>query len=600
MSHAPSHAPEGNVQKADDFKRAWKDLLVFLRPYLPLIVLAGACILVSTVFTVIGPDYLKQITDLISAGMGAQAMDYAAIASIGMFLLSIYLVSAVLNYGQGYLMATAVQRISKKLRTEISEKINRMPLRYFDCSSHGDVLSRVTNDVDTLGQSLSQCISTLMSAAIMLVGSLVMMFLTDGIMAVTAVLSAVLGFAIMMLIVTRSQKYFDRQQKYLGQINGFVEETYTGHNIVKAYNGGRAASKQFGEMNDALFDSAFKSLFFSGLMMPLMGFIGNLGYVAVCIVGAVQVLQGHISVGVIVAFIVYVRLFTQPLSQIGQAATSIQSAAAASERVFEFLREEEMDDESGKTAVLTEVRGEVEFRDVCFGYAPGNEVIHRLSVKVRPGEKVAIVGPTGAGKTTIVNLLMRFYEVNSGEILIDGVPTAEMTRESVHDLFCMVLQDTWLFGGTIEENVAYCKKGATREDVVEACKAVGIHHYISTLPDGYDTVLDDDINMSNGQKQQITIARAIVQDAPLLILDEATSSVDTRTEKIIQEAMDRLTDDRTSFVIAHRLSTIKDADMILVMRNGSIIERGDHEELLAAGGFYSELYNSQFEEYDED
>ena len=399
----------------------------------------------------------------------------------------------------------------------------------------------------------------------------------------------------MAIIMMKSQKHFSRQQVHLGKLNGHVEEMYTGHIIVKAYNGEADSQKKFDSINDELFDSAFKSLFLSGLMMPIMMFIGNFGYVVVCIVGAVQVLNGSISIGVIVAFMIYVRLFTQPLSQLGQAMTSLQSVAAASERVFEFLDEPELENEDGKTLVHGDVKGEVEFRNVSFGYTPEREVIHDFSVKVKAGQKVAIVGPTGAGKTTIVNLLMRFYEVNSGEILIDGVSTKDLTRKNVHDMFCMVLQDTWLFEGTIRENIAYCKEGVTDEQMEAACKAVGIHHFISTLPNGYDTVLDDESKMSMGQRQQMTIARAVVQNAPLLILDEATSSVDTRTEKIIQGAMEDLTVGRTSFIIAHRLSTIKDSDVILVMRDGSIVESGTHDELLKQGGFYSDLYNSQFE-----
>jgi len=470
--------------------------------------------------------------------------------------------------------------------------MNRLPLKYFDKTSYGDVLSRVTNDVDTVGMSLNQSLGTLMSSTALLIGSLVMMLYTDVIMTAAAVGSAIAGFMLMAFIMSRSQKYFERQQKHLGRLNGHVEEMYTGHVIVKAYNGEKASQKEFESINDELFDSAFKSLFLSGLMMPLMGFISNIGYVAVCIVGAVQVVNGAISIGVIVAFMLYVRLFTQPLTQMAQAMTSLQSVAAASERVFEFLEEPEMENEGQKKLVHHDVKGEVEFRDVSFGYSPEREVIHHFSFHVQPGQKVAIVGPTGAGKTTIVNLLMRFYEVNSGDILIDGISTKELTRENVHDMFCMVLQDTWLFEGTIRENIVYRKENVTDEMIEEACKAVGIHHFIATLPDGYDTMLDDEPKISVGQKQQITIARAVVQNAPLLILDEATSSVDTRTEK------EDLTVGRTSFIIAHRLSTIKDSDTILVMREGSIVESGTHEELLKQGGFYSDLYNSQFENCD--
>ncbi len=593
----PGHGPM-MAGKPKSFKTAWKKMLAYMRPYIPALIVASILVIIGTVFTVIGPDRLSDLTDLIARGMMSGTIDLDGVAEIGTFLVIIYLLSAVLNYGQGFIVATIVQRLSKRLRTDISEKINRLPLRYFDRTSYGDVLSRVTNDVDTISMSMNQSVGMLMSAAALLIGSLVMMMYTDLVMTAAAVGAALAGFMLMALIMVKSQKYFERQQKHLGRLNGHVEEMYTGHVIVKAYNGEKAAQKGFDSINDELFDSAFKSLFLSGMMMPLMGFIGNFGYVAVCIVGAVQVLNGTITIGVIVAFMIYVRLFTQPLTQLAQAMTSLQSVAAASERVFEFLEEPEMENEGHKKLVHTDVKGDVEFRDVSFGYTPEREVIHHFSFHVRQGQKVAIVGPTGAGKTTIVNLLMRFYEVNSGDILIDGISTKELTRENVHDMFCMVLQDTWLFEGTIRENIAYRKEGVTDEMVEEACKAVGIHHFIATLPDGYHTKLDDESKISMGQRQQMTIARAVVQNAPLLILDEATSSVDTRTEKIIQKAMQDLTVGRTSFIIAHRLSTIKDADTILVMREGSIVESGTHEELLRQGGFYAGLYNSQFEDCD--
>ena len=584
--------------KPKSFRTAWKKMLGYMRQYIPALIVACVLVIIGTVFTVIGPDRLSDLTDLIASGMFTGTIDLDGVAEIGTFLVIIYLLSAVLTYGQGFIVATIVQKLAKRLRTDISEKINRLPLKYFDKTSYGDVLSRVTNDVDTVGMSLNQSLGTLMSSTALLIGSLVMMLYTDVIMTAAAVGSAIAGFMLMAFIMSRSQKYFERQQKHLGRLNGHVEEMYTGHVIVKAYNGEKASQKEFESINDELFDSAFKSLFLSGLMMPLMGFISNIGYVAVCIVGAVQVVNGAISIGVIVAFMLYVRLFTQPLTQMAQAMTSLQSVAAASERVFEFLEEPEMENEGQKKLVHHDVKGEVEFRDVSFGYSPEREVIHHFSFHVQPGQKVAIVGPTGAGKTTIVNLLMRFYEVNSGDILIDGISTKELTRENVHDMFCMVLQDTWLFEGTIRENIVYRKENVTDEMIEEACKAVGIHHFIATLPDGYDTMLDDEPKISVGQKQQITIARAVVQNAPLLILDEATSSVDTRTEKLIQKAMEDLTVGRTSFIIAHRLSTIKDSDTILVMREGSIVESGTHEELLKQGGFYSDLYNSQFENCD--
>jgi ATP-binding cassette subfamily B protein len=588
-------APGG---KAKNFRQAWGRMLGFMRPYRRSIIAASVLVIIGTIFTVIGPDQLSQMTDLIFAGIQTGNMDLTAIAGIGMFLLTIYILSALAMYAQGYMIATAVQKLAKRLRTEISEKINRLPLRYFDRTSYGDVLSRATNDVDTLGQSLNQSLGTLMTAVALLIGATVMMLITDVTLTIAAILSTLAGFVLMIVIMAKSQKYFASQQTYLGKVNGFVEEIYTGHNIVKAYNGEEQAQKEFDSINDGLFTSAFRSLFLSGLMMPLMGFIGNFGYVVVCIVGAVQYINGAISIGVIVAFMVYVRLFTQPLTQLGQAAMSLQSVAATSERVFEFMDEPELENEDEKTLVHKDVKGDVEFRNVFFGYLPEKVVIHDFSVKVKAGQKVAIVGPTGAGKTTIVNLLMRFYEVNSGEILIDGISTRQLTRENVHDFFCMVLQDTWLFQGTIRENIAYCKEGVTDVQIEEACKAVGIHHFIKTLPDGYNTVLDDETKISIGQRQQLTIARAVVQNAPLLILDEATSSVDTRTEKIIQKAMNDLTVGRTSFIIAHRLSTIKDADTILVMKDGNIIESGSHEELLRQGGFYFGLYNSQFQDCD--
>ena len=474
-----------------------------------------------------------------------------------------------------------------------------MPLKYFDSPSIGDVLSRVTNDVDMIGQTLNQSVTTFVTAVVMLVGSVIMMFVTNWIMAFTAIGSSLIGFVFMFLIMGKSQKYFARQQQYLGDINGHIEESYAGHNVVKAYNAEGNVKKTFNEINYKLYTSAWKSQFFSSLMQPLMAFIGNLGYVAVCVVGAVLLVNGTIAdYGTIIAFTLYVRLFTSPLSQLAQAFTSMQTAAAASERVFEFLEEPQLSDESGKTAYLApeNVRGDVTFEHVRFGYDEDRVIIHDFSAEAKAGQKIAIVGPTGAGKTTMVNLLMRFYEVNGGCIKIDGIPTNELTRENVHDLFCMVLQDTWLFDGTIRENVVYSKENVSDEEVVRACKAVGLDHFVRTLPHGYDTVLDDKANLSAGQKQLVTIARAMIENAPMLILDEATSSVDTRTEELIQKAMDKLTVGRTSFIIAHRLSTIRNADLILVMKDGDIIEKGSHEQLLAQNGFYAELYNSQFEQ----
>ncbi len=581
--------------KAKDFMSAIKRLAKFCSPQLPAIIIAVVFAAAGSVLTLIGPNKLKEITNLVTEGI-VTGIDIPKVVEICVFLVIIYSVGALLSLGQGFIMATVTQIITKKLRGNVSRKINRLPIWYYNKTSYGDVLSRVTNDVDSIGQTLNQSVGILVSSSTLFAGSLVMMLITSPVMTIAAVVSTALGFAAMAFIMARSQKYFIAQQKNLGEINGHVEEIYAGHSVVKAYNAEEKSKKEFDRINEELRNSAFKSQFFSGLMMPLMVFIGNFGYVAVSVTGAVLAINGSVKFGVIVAFMIYIRLFTQPLSQLAQVATSMQSTAAASERVFEFLDEEEMEDESHKTAVLEKVRGEVEFRHVRFGYEDSDEIIiHDFSAVAKPGQKVAIVGPTGAGKTTIVNLLMRFNEIKSGMIIIDGVPTSLLSRERVHELFCMVLQDTWLFEGTIYENVAYCKEGVSEEEVKNACKAVGIHHFIKTLPNGYDTLLGDESSLSAGQKQQLTIARAIVQNAPMLILDEATSSVDTRTEVLIQNAMDRLMEGRTSFVIAHRLSTIKNADIILVMKNGDIVESGRHAELLEKNGEYAELYNSQFE-----
>lgn len=585
----------GNGEKAKNFTKTWGKLISYMRPYIPAVIIALLLAVAGTVFNIIGPNQLSKITDMITEGMST-GIDLAAIGSIGLFLAVLYGLGFLFNYIQGFTMATVTQKVSKKMRADITQKINRLPLRYFDSTSYGDVLSRVTNDVDTIGQTLNQSIGSLVTSITMFFGSLIMMFSINATMAASAVAAAVVGFALMMLIMARSQKYFTAQQRELGKINGHIEEIYAGHSVVKVYNGEEKAKKTMRVINEKLYDSAWKSQFMSGIMQPLMGFIGNLGYVVVCVVGAVLAMNGSITFGVVVAFMLYVRLFTQPLSQLAQAATNLQSTAAASERVFEFLDESELENESAKTTTLTDVKGNVEFENVTFGYIEDKTIIHNFSASAKAGQKIAIVGPTGAGKTTMVNLLMRFYEVGSGEIKIDGIPISSLTRENVHQLFCMVLQDTWLFEGTIRENIAYNKKGVTDEQIREACKAAGVDHFIRTLPQGYDTILNDNANLSAGQKQLITIARAMVENAPMLILDEATSSVDTRTEELIQAAMDKLMAGRTSFVIAHRLSTIKNADLILVMKDGDIIESGRHEELLAQNGFYAELYNSQFED----
>ncbi|MEA4964623.1 MAG: ABC transporter ATP-binding protein [Oscillospiraceae bacterium] len=583
-------------EKAKEFKKTWGKLIAYCKPQLPAVIVALICAAIGAALSLVGPNKISDITNLITNGF-MTGIDIDGVVKICVTLVVIYALSATLSFSQGFIMATVTQRITKRLRSDVSQKINRLPIRYFNRTSTGDVLSRVTNDVDTIGQTMNQSIGTLVSAVTLLLGSLIMMLLTNVLMAVAAMGATVIGFTLMMVIMSKSQRYFSVQQENLGKMNGHVEEIYAGHNVVKVYNAQQAAKKGFDEINGKLCDSAFRSQFLSGLMMPIMMFIGNFGYVAVCVVGAVLAMNGSISFGVIVAFMLYVRLFTQPLSQLAQAATSMQSTAAAAERVFEFLGEEEMADESQKSAPLTDVKGEVEFRHVRFGYEDSDvTVIHDFSAKATPGQKIAIVGPTGAGKTTMVNLLMRFHEIQSGEILIDGTPISELTRENVHDLFCMVLQDSWLFEGTIRENIVYCKKNVTDAELENACQAAGIHHFIKTLPHGYDTVLNDESSLSAGQRQQITIARAMIQNAPMLILDEATSSVDTRTELQIQKAMDHLMESRTSFVIAHRLSTIKNADIILVMRDGDIIESGSHDELLAKSGYYAELYNSQFEQ----
>ena len=527
----------------------------------------------------------------------APSIDMDKVQQIGFILVTFYALSYLFSAIQGWITAGVTQRVSQQLRGDISRKINRLPMAFYNRTSTGDILSRVTNDVDLISQSLNQSISNLITSVILLFGSLLMMLITNLWMTLTAILASLLGFVVMFAIMGRSQKYFARQQRHLGALNGHIEEMYTGHTVVKAYNGEAAAQQTFDEMNDKLRESGFRAQTLAGMMMPVMTFVGNLGYVAVCVVGGAMALNDMISFGVIVAFMMYVRYFTQPLSQIAQAVQSLQSAAAAGERVFEFLEAEEMPDESGKKSDIGAVQGTVDFDHVRFGYEDTDKiVIHDFSAHAKPGQKIAIVGPTGAGKTTMVNLLMRFHDIQSGEIRIDGVPTNEMTREAVREQFCMVLQDTWLFEGTLRENLIYCTENVSDEKMIAACKAVGLDHFIRTLPKGYDTVVGDQLSLSQGQKQQLTIARAMIADKPMLILDEATSSVDTRTEQQIQSAMDKLMENRTSFVIAHRLSTIRNADLILVMNHGDIVESGTHEELLAKGGFYADLYNSQFEQ----
>ena len=572
----------------------WKQCRPFLAGLQPPLLVAVVAAICSSIITVYGPTKIKEITNLISDGLMTE-IDLEAVSSIASFLVILYVLGIILNYTQAYIFSTSIQHFSKRLRTAIAEKINRLPLAYFDRHSQGDTLSRVTNDVDTAAQSLNQSLGTVISASFLLIAVLITMFGMNWILALVTVVSTLVGFAAVSVIMAKSQGYFKAQQNNLAAVNGYVEEMYSGHNVVSSYNAVEPTKETFAGLNQNLHDSIWKSQFVSGIMMPAMIFVGNFSYVLVIIVGAALALEGHISIGIIVAFMVYVRTFSQPLSQIAQGITSLQQASAAMTRVFEFLGEEEMEDESHKERQLTNMKGEVVFDRVAFGYTPDKTIIHDFSAIAHAGQKVAIVGPTGAGKTTIVNLLMKFYEIDKGSILIDGVDTKAMTRSEVHDAFSMVLQDTWLFEGTIRDNLVYNQTGIS-DEVIEAAKAVGIHHFITTLPDGYDTVLDDTVTLSVGQKQLLTIARALLKDAPLLILDEATSSVDTRTEELIQKAMDRLMEGRTSFVIAHRLSTIRNADLILVMKDGNIIEQGNHEELMAQGGFYADLYNSQFTE----
>ena len=595
----------GAVEKPQDFGGVMKKLVHF-RHYIPAIIVALVLGAIGTVCQIVGPDKLKDMTNEIAKGLPALvngkpvlgAIDMDAVTHIAWLLVALYVGYAVLCYVQSWMMANVTQRTAQELREAISVKINKLPLRYFDKVSYGDVLSRITNDVDAIGQTLGQSVGSLITSVTLFVGALIMMFYNNVIMTVCAIASSLVGLLIMGAIMKVSQKYFSRQQIALGDVNGHVEEMYAGHTVVKAYCGEADSIRAFEKYNGDLYDSGWKSQFLSGLMMPLMNFVGNFGYVVVCVVGAVLAMDGKIEFGVIVAFMMYIRLFTQPLSQFAQAFQNLQRCAAASERVFSFLEEPEMADESDKQALLgvngKPVRGDVEFSHVKFGYDPSKTIINDFSASVKSGQKVAIVGPTGAGKTTMVNLLMRFYEISGGSIAIDGVDTKSVPRWNVHDQFSMVLQDTWVFRGTVRENIAYSKPDVTDKQIEDACKAVGLHHYIMSLPNGYDTVLDDKATLSQGQKQLLTIARAMVEDAPILILDEATSSVDTRTEELIQKAMDALTVDRTSFVIAHRLSTIRDADMILVMNHGDIVESGTHEELLAKGGFYADIYNSQF------
>ena len=587
--------PNRVAEKPKNFKAAIIKLIRYLNKFLPLIIVALILSSFASILEIIGPNRLRDLTNEITKGLMTN-MNFDAINSIALFLFIIYLISALFDFLQGIIMAIVANKFAQKMRTKISEKINKLPLRYFDTHSYGDLLSRVTNDVDTIAISLSQSLGSLVGATTLFISSIIMMFYTNWILAITGITSSLLGFIAMFIIMNKSQKYFNARQIELGKLNGHIEEIYSNHNVVKAYNGGKEASSKFDELNQSVFECNKKSRFLSGLNQPIMNFIGNFSYVSVCVVGALLTMNNSITFGVIVAFMLYIRLFTGPLSQIAQGMTNLQTAAASSERVFEFLEESEMEEEKNITKHLDvdKVEGNVCFDHIKFSYDGEKNVIKDFSCDVQKGQKIAIVGPTGAGKTTMVNLLMKFYDIKDGDIKIDGVSTKELSRENIHDLFIMVLQDTWLFNGTVRDNIRYNKENITDEQIMEACKTVGIDKFVKSLPGGLDYVLTGSDSVSAGQKQLLTIARGMIKNAPFLILDEATSSVDTRTEELVQKAMDKLTEGRTSFIIAHRLSTIKNADIILVMNEGNIIEQGNHEELMAKNGFYADLYNSQF------
>ncbi len=589
-------------EKPKDFKSSIKKLVIYTKKYRVPMIIAMIFAMLGSILTLVGPNLLSNITDIITEHFNDLLLDLDAkmniekIFTIGTVLIFIYIGSFIVSSLQGLIMNNSIQKVSKELRGDLSSKIDKLPMGYFFKNTKGDVLSRVTNDVDTIAQTLGQSVGTLISAVTLLLGCILMMFITNWILAITAILSVIFGFVFMMIIMKKGQEYFQNQQKHLGEINGHIEEIYTGHLVVRAYNAEDNSIEVFNDTNNKLKQSAFKAQALSGLMMPMMTFIGNFGYIMVCVIGALLTLNDLASMGTIVAFMIYIRLFTQPLGQIAQSMQQMQTASAASERVFEFLEEDEMSDESHKKLVLDNINGNIEFKNVRFGYLENQVIIKDFSTKVKEGQKIAIVGPTGAGKTTIINLLMRFYDINSGDILIDGTSIFDVPRSQVQKNFSMVLQDTWIFEGTLRENLVYSTPNISDESIDQACKAVGLLHFAKTLEHGYDTVLNDSVELSIGQKQQITIARAMIANKPMLILDEATSSIDTRTELIIQKAMDELMENRTSFVIAHRLSTIKNADVILVLKDGDIIETGNHESLLKQNGFYAELYNSQFEQ----
>ena len=598
------HGMRGAGEKAKDFKGTMKKLVSYLKPYTLSIIIVFIFAIGSAAFSIVGPKILGNVTTEIFSGLMDKVkgvadggIDFSYIANTLLLLLGLYLISALFSFIQTFVMTGVSQKVSYNMRKDISEKINRMPLKYFDTKTHGEVLSRVTNDVDTVSQTLNQSLSQMLTAITTLIGVLIMMISISGVMTVAALLILPLSMGLIFGVVKKSQKYFKDQQKFLGNVNGQVEEVYSGHNIMKAFNGEERAIKEFDELNNQLYHSAWKSQFLSGMMMPIMSFVGNLGYVLVSILGGWLTVKNRISVGDIQAFIQYIRTFNQPIAQTAQIANVLQSTAAAAERVFEFLDEEEETKDPVSPVSTEDINGEVEFKHVHFGYNEDKIIVNDFNSKIKPGQRVAIVGPTGAGKTTMVKLLMRFYDVNDGAILIDGHDIREFNRGELRSLFGMVLQDTWLFNGSIMENIRYSKLDASDEEVIEAAKAAHVHRFVKTLPDGYNMILNEEAsNVSQGQKQLLTIARAILADPKILILDEATSSVDTRTEVLIQKAMDNLMHGRTSFIIAHRLSTIRDADLILVMKDGDIVEQGNHEELLAKKGFYANLYNSQFEE----
>ncbi len=587
-----------NKEKGD--LKSLNKLLKYIKKYHIAIIIAFLCAFISAICTIIGPSFLSDLTNVIQKGLFNAEIDMNEVKRLAITLLSIYSLGAVIAFIQQYIMATVTQKTANNLRSDINKKINSLPLSFFDKTSTGDVLSIVTNDVDTISQTLSSSIANFVSAIVLFFGVIIMMFIKNWILALTVILSSVLGFVLMGLILSKSQVFFNQKQEYLGKMNGHIEEIYTNHNVVKAYNSVSNEKTKFDTFNKGLYINNWKSQFLSGLMMPLMGFIGNFSYVMIFIVGVSISISSSsfLTFGTIIAFTIYARLFNQPLNTISQSMTNLQQASAASKRVFNILEMKEMENEDNKISHIDNVKGNIEFQNVSFRYVDDKPIINNFSVAIKSGQKVAIVGPTGAGKTTIVNLLMRFYDIASGSIKIDGISTKDMKRECVHDMFDMILQDTWLFNGTLRENLVYNKEGVSDDDLIRVCKAVGLSHLIESLPNGLDTILDEKASLSEGQKQQLTIARAMIKDAPLLILDEATSNVDTRTELIIQKAMDELTLNRTSFVIAHRLSTIKNADIILVINHGDIVEMGSHKELLAKNGFYADLYNSQFQSFE--